>query len=63
MTVAEDDPNLKKNIINVKVNWPFFLSAKVKSLIQACLDYDPMKRIKIEAIIDHPWMIKYKDLL
>lgn len=60
---AEDDANLKKNIINVKITWPFYFSAKVKSLIQSCLDYDPGKRIKIESIQEHPWFIKYKDLL
>lgn len=63
MTVAEDDPNLKKNITTVKITWPFFLSAKVKSLIEACLEYDPSSRITIEEIVEHPWMLKYKDLL
>lgn len=61
--LAEDDINLKRNITSVRVAWPFFFSSKVKALIQACFEFDPVKRIKIDEIFEHPWMVKYKDLL
>lgn len=54
---------MKKNIIKVKVNWPTYFSSNVKNLIQVCLEFDPVKRIKIDGIIQHPWFVKYKDLL
>lgn len=60
---AEDEPNLKKNIVNIKLNWPIYFSSRCKALITACFEYDPAKRITIEEIEQHPWMIKYKDLL
>jgi serine/threonine protein kinase len=62
--LAEDEPNLKKNILAAKViNWPSTMSTKVRSLITACFDLDASKRIKIDEIETHPWMVKYKDLI
>ena len=64
VTLAEDEPNLKKNILAAKViNWPQNMSTKVRSLITACFDLDATKRIKIDEIETHPWMVKYKDLI
>jgi hypothetical protein len=64
LTIAEDEPNLKKNILAAKViNWPQTMSSKVRSLISACFDLEAPKRIKIDEIETHPWMVKYKDLI
>lgn len=64
VTLAEDEPNLKKNILTAKVlSWPQSMSSKVRSLISACFDLDASKRIRIEEIETHPWMVKYKDLI
>lgn len=60
---AEDNPNLKKNIVNITVEYPFYFSSKVRSLIQSCFDYDPQKRLTVEGLFEHPWMQKYKNLI
>lgn len=63
MTAAEDHPSLKKNIVNVEVNYPDFFGSKVKALLQTCFEYDPSKRITIDQLLQHPWLLKFKELI
>ena len=60
---AEDHPELKKNIVNVRVEFPPYFSTKVKSLLLGCFEYDPEKRLTVEAVFEHPWMQKYRNLI
>jgi serine/threonine protein kinase len=53
---AENEPNLKKNIVEVKVNYYFYFSHKLKDLIRQCLMYDPKQRPTIQQVRDHAWM-------
>lgn len=61
--LAEDNPDLKRNITNVKLELPSYFSSKVQNLLKQCFEYDPANRIKISAVFAHPWMLKYKDLI
>lgn len=63
MTLAEDNPSLKKNIVNVELKYPDFFGAKVKSLLERCFEYDPMKRLTVDELLQHPWLLKYKELI
>jgi len=60
---AEDHPSLKKNIVNVEVNYPEFFGTKVKNLLEKCFEYDPQKRITIGEMLQHPWLMKFKELI
>ena len=63
ITAAEDDPDLKKKIIQVKVTFPDYFGMRVRSLLTRCFEYDPLLRITIDGILDSPWMLKYKNLI
>ena len=54
--LAENEPNLKKNILEVKVNYYFYISPKMKDLIRQCLAYSSKDRPSINQVRDHPWM-------
>lgn len=56
LDVAENEPNLKKNILEVKVNYFFYISPKMKDLIRQCLAFSPKDRLSIQQVRDHPWM-------
>lgn len=60
---AEDHPELKKNIINVRYELPVYFSSRVKSFLECCFEYDPNKRITVQQMFEHPWMLKHKNLL
>ena len=60
---AEDHPALKKNIVNVEVQYPEWFGGKLKSLLQACFEYEPAKRITIDQLLQHPWLLKFKELI
>jgi len=47
---------LKKNIVEVKINYYFYFSQKLKDLIRLCLMYDPKQRPTIQQVRDHAWM-------
>lgn len=53
---AENEPNLKKNILEVKVNYYFYISPKLKDLIKQCLSFNPKDRPSIQQVRDHAWM-------
>lgn len=60
---AEDHPDLKKNIINVRYELPTYFSTRVKNFLERCFEYDPNKRVTVEQMFEHPWMLKHKHLL
>jgi serine/threonine protein kinase len=45
------------------VIYPEVFGAKVKNLLQKCFEYDPSKRITIDGLLQHPWLLKYKELI
>lgn len=56
MTSAENEPNLKKNILEVRVDYYFYISPKLKDIIRKCLMYNPKDRPTITQLKEHPWM-------
>lgn len=49
-------------IKDVDLNFPPFLSTDVKDLISKILVWDPSKRLSLQQILHHPWIIKNADL-
>ena len=47
---AEKDPELKNNIRNVNLEYPFFITPKCKDLIVRMLKVDPMSRLTISQV-------------
>jgi serine/threonine protein kinase len=44
------------NILNHKVKWPTRFNAMAKDLIQKLLKTNPAERIKLDDIVEHPWL-------
>jgi len=49
--------------VAAKVKWPFYFSPRAKHLMLRCFEVDPLKRIRVEEILEHPWMEQYKNLI
>jgi aurora kinase len=47
-------------IKNVDLQFPEYLSFEVCDIISKLLQKDPIKRINLEDVLNHPWIIKYK---
>ena len=45
----------------VDIKFPEFLSKEVIDLITKLLKKDPNKRMSLDEVLNHPWIIKYKD--
>ena len=58
----EDKTTLYRKIIEAKVEFPIYLSAKSKNLLKQVLVSDYSKRITINEIKQHPFYIKGKEL-
>ena len=58
-----DDENIRTLLLKVKAGrfvMPTELSAEAKDLIWRMLEVDPLKRVKMEQIMQHPLLRKYK---
>ena len=49
--------NTYKKITQVEVDFPHFLSKHAVSLIKALLQKDPAKRISLDAVLKHDWIV------
>ena len=58
---SENKRETFKKIRQVQLNFPEYLSNEVKDLICRLLNRDPKKRISLEDVMIHPWIIKYKN--
>eukprot|EP00088_Acartia_fossae_P070651 TRINITY_DN9530_c0_g1_i5.p1 TRINITY_DN9530_c0_g1~~TRINITY_DN9530_c0_g1_i5.p1 ORF type:complete len:395 (+),score=129.68 TRINITY_DN9530_c0_g1_i5:30-1187(+) len=47
---------LDEEICAAKLKYRRFVSDSCRDLIESCLRYNPEERIKLEHILDHPWM-------
>jgi aurora kinase len=54
---AENNEQTYNRIKCIDLKFPDFLSNDVKDLISKILCYDPKKRITLEQIEKHPWII------
>ena len=50
-----DEQKLFKKIVEGKLYFPYFLSEQAKDLLNKVLNKDPLKRINIKKIKNHPW--------
>ncbi|VEU22288.1 DEKNAAC103338 [Brettanomyces naardenensis] len=51
-----------KRIAKVDLKIPQFVSSEAADLIKGLLRYDPVKRMKLEDVSKHPWMVKNRPL-
>ncbi|KAJ4297790.1 spindle assembly checkpoint kinase [Kalmusia sp. IMI 367209] len=49
----------KRRIVKGEYNMPNFISAEAKDLIKKLLPLDPEKRIALEEVERHPWIVKH----
>jgi serine/threonine protein kinase len=61
LSVAEDNISLKNNIVKVELTYPEYFDSKVKNLLDRCFQYDPCKRITVNQLLQHPWLLKFKE--
>ncbi|ORX53396.1 Pkinase-domain-containing protein [Piromyces finnis] len=68
----DDDPNnpdgenihlLYKYILETEVSFPDYVSEEAKSLLRGILNPDPDTRFKMDQIINHPWLIDFKEFI
>ncbi|TRX89202.1 hypothetical protein FHL15_009900 [Xylaria flabelliformis] len=56
----EDSPVLTtRRIVKADMNIPTFVSAEATDLIRKLLVVDPLKRLSLEQVELHPWIVKY----
>ncbi|KAF8068671.1 kinase-like domain-containing protein, partial [Lyophyllum atratum] len=53
-------PNTHRRIAAVDLKFPATLSVEVKDLISKLLQYDPRRRLALSAVLNHPWIVKYR---
>ena len=54
----------KETFIKIKkgiITYPSFLSNEVKDLISKLLVKEPNKRISLDKVKSHPWLLKYRN--
>lgn len=59
-----ESENAKKTYIKIKavdVHYPGYLSEEVKDLISKLLRRDPSKRIGLDEVLNHPWVLQHKE--
>jgi len=68
----DDDPNnpdgenihlLYKYILETKVSFPDYVSEEAKDLLRGILNPDPDLRFTMEQIINHPWIVEFKEFI
>lgn len=59
--VAENDPHLKRNILESRVEFPFHISPRLKDLISLCLALTAKDRPTIRQVREHPWMLLHEN--
>jgi len=52
-----------KKIKDIDINYPSFLSYEVRDLINKLLQKIPKERLNLEQVLDHPWIVKYRDYI
>lgn len=53
---ACNDKDLEQKIDGLKYSFPAAVKPEVKALIESLLCHNPSERIKVEAILQHPWI-------
>lgn len=59
---SEEAQSTYNKIKNVNINWQSHLSKEVKDLITKLLKRDPLVRLSLDEVIEHPWIQLYKDV-
>ncbi|KAL1917406.1 uncharacterized protein VTP21DRAFT_3799 [Calcarisporiella thermophila] len=54
------EPTYKK-IRNVELTVPEYVSADAKDLIEGLLRYEPEKRLTLDQVLAHPWILKHRE--
>jgi serine/threonine protein kinase len=64
-TPFEEDTELLtiENIINLRIDFPDFISESVKDLISKILLKKPKKRLSLDQILEHPWLTETKGII
>jgi len=59
---AEGRDDTYKNILTGVVRYPaeIYISKEAKDLISKLLQHEPTKRMKLEEVLEHPWIKKYR---
>lgn len=50
-----------KRIAKVDLSFPDYVSKEAEDLIRSLLCYQPDKRIKLDKVLAHPWILKYRE--
>jgi len=56
---GNDNSDLTRNITHGRINFPAYLDADAKDLIQKLLCPNAEERLPLEGILEHPWMLKF----
>ena len=56
---AEDHKRTYERIKRIDLKFPDHLSEEVKDLVSRILTYDPKRRLSLEQIANHPWILKF----
>lgn len=48
-----------RKILNVDVHFPETISSDAKDLILKLLQKDPMQRLQLDQVLNHPWIVHY----
>jgi len=54
-----DEKELEQNILSALLKLPGFLSKPCQDLLLSLLTRDPSKRITIEGVLNHPWIVEF----
>jgi len=55
---GDDEEELEQQILNGKLNIPGYVSKDAADMIMRLLDRDPVRRINLEDLPKHPWIVK-----
>ncbi len=56
---AEGHSETYRRISKVDLKFPSHVSAEAKDLIQRLLVHDPKKRMPLQQVLQHPWIVKH----
>lgn len=56
---AENNEKTYKRIREIDLQFPDYLSMEVRDLISRILCYDPKRRLSLDQIQKHPWILKH----
>lgn len=54
------DNKIRQRICSVDFSFPSFVSSEAQSFIGSLLVLDPDKRLPLDEVPNHPWIIKYQ---